>query len=88
MTNVISEHGIDVTVFDKFHHDIIYGKINIRVSLPQSEITIRQMLKILKKQYLTLIGIKFENLFIDEKVAFLRQNLLNIFRNYILNKKI
>ena len=46
------------------------------------------MLKILKKQYLTLIGIKFENLFIDEKVAFLRQNLLNIFRNYILNKKI
>ena len=38
MTNVISEHGVDVTVFDKFHHDIIYGKINIRVSLPQSEI--------------------------------------------------
>ena len=54
----------------------------------KSGITIREMLKILKKQYLTLIGIKFENLFIDEKVAFLRQNLLNIFRNYILNKKI
>ena len=74
MTNVISEHGVDVTVFDKFHHNIIYGKINIRVSLPQSEIWNynKAMLKILKKQYLTLIGIKFENLFIDEKVAFLR----------------
>ena len=30
--NAISKHGVDV--FDKCHHDIIYGKINIRVSLP------------------------------------------------------
>ena len=27
--NVISKHDVDVTIFDKCHHDIIYGKINI-----------------------------------------------------------
>ena len=32
--NVISKHGVDVIIFDKCHHDIIYGKINIRVPLP------------------------------------------------------
>ena len=30
----------------------------------------------------------FENLSVDEKVDFLNKTLLNIFRNYILNKKI
>ena len=33
--NVISKDGVDVSIFDKCHHDIIYGivygKINIRV---------------------------------------------------------
>ena len=28
--NVISKHGVDVTIFHKCHHDITYGKINIR----------------------------------------------------------
>ena len=32
--SVISNHGVDVSVFDKCHHNIIYGKINIRVPLP------------------------------------------------------
>ena len=55
----------------------------------KSEVTGRKILKILKKQYLTLPGIKFfENLTITEKVALLNQILLNIFRNYIPNKKI
>ena len=31
---VISNHGVDVSIFDKCHHNIIYGKINIRVPLP------------------------------------------------------
>ena len=32
--NVISKHSVDVSTFDKYHHDIIYGKINIGVPLP------------------------------------------------------
>ena len=57
----------------------------------KSGITGRQMLKILKKQYLALIGIKplkILHLKNFEKVALLNQTLLNIFRNYIPNKKL
>ena len=32
--NVISKHGVDVSVFEKCHHDIVYGEINILVPLP------------------------------------------------------
>ena len=32
--NIFSNHGVDVTVFEKCHHNVIYGKINIRVPLP------------------------------------------------------
>ena len=32
--SVISNHGVDVSISDKSHHDVIYGKINIRVPLP------------------------------------------------------
>ena len=32
--SVISNHGVDVSIFDKCHHNIIYGKINICVPLP------------------------------------------------------
>ena len=32
--NVISKHDVDVSIFDKCHNDIIYGKINIHVPLP------------------------------------------------------
>ena len=32
--NIISNHGVDVTIFEKRHHNIIYVKINIRVPLP------------------------------------------------------
>ena len=32
--NVISKHGVDVSIFDKYHHDIMYDKINIHVPLP------------------------------------------------------
>ena len=32
--SVISNHGVDVSIFDKCHHNIIFGKINIHVPLP------------------------------------------------------
>ena len=32
--NVISKYGVDASLFDKCHHNIIYGKINTRVQLP------------------------------------------------------
>ena len=32
--NISSNDGFDVTIFEKCHHNIIHGKINIRVPLP------------------------------------------------------
>ena len=59
--NVICNCGVDVSMFKKCHHNIIHGKSDIRIPLPpvhvcKSGIIKRQMLKILKKQYLTLTG--------------------------------
>ena len=92
--NVISKHGVDVIIFDKCHHDIIYGKINIRVPLPPTYVREvwdyrKANVDNIKKAISNFNWNKaFENLAIDEKVALLNQTLLNIFRNYILNKKI
>ena len=33
-TNAISKHGVDVSIFEKCHHNVIFGKIDIRVPLP------------------------------------------------------
>ena len=33
-TNVISKTGIDVSIFEKCHHNIIFGKIAIIIPLP------------------------------------------------------
>ena len=34
--SVVSNHGLDVSIFDKCHHNIIYGKVDIRVLFPSS----------------------------------------------------
>ena len=34
--SVISNHGVDVSIFDKCHHNIIYGKVDIRIRFPSS----------------------------------------------------
>ena len=49
---------------------------------------VRQMWSILKKQYPISIGIIPLKTYVDEKVKLLNETLLNIFRNYIPNKKI
>ena len=33
-TNVMAKHGVDVSSFEKCHHNIIFGKIHIHVPLP------------------------------------------------------
>ena len=92
--NLISKYGVDVTIFDKCHHDIIYGKINIRVPLPPTyvrEVWFYRKANVenIKKTISNFNWNKaFENLAIVEKVALLNQTLLNIFRNHNPNKKI
>ena len=83
-----------LTVSFKCHHNIIYGKINIRVLLPPTyvqEIWDYEKANIdnIKKTMSNFDWDKaFEYLSVDEKVDFLNKISLNISRNYIPNKKI
>ena len=77
--NVISNYGIDVSLFNKCHHNIIHGKIDICVTLPP--LYVREVWDYSKANV--------EN--IKKAVAnfeLLNETLLNIFQNYIPNKKI
>ena len=93
-TNVISKHGVDVSIFEKCHHNIIFGKIDIRVPLPPAYVHevwdySKANAENIKKAISSFNWNKaFENLSIDAKVELLNETLLNIFRNYIPNKKI
>ena len=83
--SVISNHGVDVSIFDKCHHNIIYGKINIRVPLPPTYVREvwdyeKANIENIKKAISNFGWNKvFENLSVDVKVGFLNKTLLNIF---------
>ena len=92
--NIISNHGVDVTIFKKCHHNIIYGKINNWVPLPPvynrevwdySQANIENINTAISNFNWTRA---FENLSVDKKVELFNETLLNIYRNYIPNKKI
>ena len=92
--NTISSHGVDVSIFDKCHHNIIFGKVNIRI--PLSPVYIREIwnysqenVENIKYAISNFYRSKaFEKLSAYGKVKNLNETLLNIFRNYIPNKKI
>ena len=76
--SVISNHGVDVSIFDKCYY-IIYGKINIRVPLPPAYV--RKVwdyenahTENMKKAISNFDWKKtFKNLSVDEKVDFLNK---------------
>ena len=92
--SVISNHGVDVSIFDKCHHNIIYGKINICVPLLPTYVREvwgyeKANIEHIKRVISNFDWNKaFKNLSVDEKVDFLNKTLLNLLRNYIRNKKI
>ena len=81
-------------MFEKCHHNIIFGKINIRVLLPPSYVCevwdySSANAKNIQKAVLNFDWEKaFGNLSVEKKVSLLNKTLLNILRNYIPNKKI
>ena len=92
--NIISNRGVDVMIFEKCHHNIIYGKINIwELLLPAyireiwdySKANIENINKTISNFNWTKA---FENLSVDEKVELNNEALLNIYRNYTSDKKI
>ena len=92
--SVISNHGVDVSIFDTCHHNIIYSKINILVALPPTYVREvcdyeKANIEHIKKAISNFDWNKaFENLSVDEKVDFLNKTLLNIFRITFQTKKL
>ena len=90
--SIISNYGVDLSIFEKCHHNIILGKINIRIS-PSN---VREVCYYKKANVKSIqINIQtfdwveaFRNLSVDGKVDVLNETLMNIFRNYIPNKKV
>ena len=74
--SVISNHGVDVSIFDKCPHNVICGKINIRVPFPPTYVREvwdyeKANIKNIKKAMCNVDWNKaFENLSVDEKVDF------------------
>ena len=93
-TNVICKHGVDVSIFDKFHHNIFFYKTDISSALLPVYIHKvwnynKTNTENIKKGISNINWNKaFGNLSIDAKVGLLNKTLLNIFRNYIPKKKI
>ena len=89
---LISEYGIDHSLFQTRHHNLISQKINAKIPVPQLIVvrfgTIKmQMLKVYKNLFLVSTGRKLLKIYqLNEKVDLLNATLLNIFRNYIPSK--
>ena len=90
---VISKYGVDASLFDKNHQNIICGKTNICIPLAPVFICevwnySKAVVQNIQKAILDFSWRKaFESLSVDSKVDLLNETLLNIFRNYIPNKK-
>ena len=92
--NILSNHGVNITILEKCHRNVIYGKINIWVPLPQ--VHIREVCDYSKANIKNINKAisnfnwprAFENLSVDKKVELLNETLRNIYRKYIPNEKI
>ena len=69
---IVSESGIDHSLFQTCHHNPIFAKISANLSLPTNYSRKREK--------------AFKILSINEKLGILNNTLLNIFRNNIPNK--
>ena len=92
---MISNYGADLSIFEKCHHDIIFGKINFRIPLPSCNVrevwdhrktNVERMQKAIQPFDLVKA---FRNLSVDvPKVDVPNEILINIFWNYIPQKKV
>ena len=91
-TKIITESGVEKSLFDKCHHNLIFGKMNFKIPLPppyKREIWdygkanvdgINRSIKDFNWRH------AFQDLPVDDKVRVLTNTLSNIFHNFIPNK--
>ena len=90
--NINSNYRVDVPIFEKCHHNIIYGKTNIWVPLPP--VYIREVwdcskanIENINNAISSFNWTRAFEIFLWKKTL-LKETLLNIYRNYIPYKKI
>ena len=90
----VSASGVELSLYEKFHHNLIYGKINFNVPLPPPYIPEVWNYKNAKVENIqqSVSGINWDFIFqgktVNQKVNILNECLLNVFHNFVLNKKI
>ena len=83
--NVICKHGIDVSIFNKYHDNITYAKINFWIPFRPVYISdIEDLKRTISKNYWNKT---LENNFIDAKGKVFNETLLNLFRNHSPSQK-
>ena len=89
---LINEYGIDHSLFQTCHHNLIFGNINVKIPVPSAYSREVWDYKNENAEGIHKIISRFnwkkafENLSINENIDLLNATLLNIFRNYIPNK--
>ena len=72
--NIISHYGVDHSILEKCHHNIIFEKINIRIPLPPSYVCEfwdyrKDNIESVQKAFQTFYWVKaFGNLSVDGKI--------------------
>ena len=90
----ISASGVELSLYEKCHHNLIYGKINFNVPLPQPYIREVWDSKnaVIENIHQSVSGIDWDFMFqgkpVNQKVNILNECLLNVFHNFIPNKQI
>ena len=90
----ISASGVELSLYEKCHHTLIYGKINFNVPLPPPYIREVWDYKNAEAENIqqSVSGIDWDFMFqrktVNQKVHILNECLLNVFHNFIPNKKI
>ena len=89
--NTNSGYGVDVSIFDKCHHNIIFGKVNVHVLLAlvcfhevwnYSQANVGKIKDVISNFNWSKV---LANLCVEGQVRHFNKTLLNVFRNYIPN---
>ena len=89
----ICAYGVELSLYEKCHHNLIYGKINLNVPLPPPYIREVWEYKNAKVENIqrSVSGIDWNFILqgktVNQKVNILNECLLNLFHNFISNKK-
>ena len=90
--NLIRETGVELSIFQKCHHNLIYGIIDFKVSLPPPYLREVWDYKNANVNHIqsAVSSIDWEFLFrganVNKKVDILNECLKNIFHNFIPNR--